>query len=233
MKIVICDDEKIYVDKVYEKVKVYCNDDEVSCYENADMLLNDIENNAINSDIYIMDIEMDNINGLDIAKKIREKDTSALIIFLTNYDKYVYDAFEVKTFRYIPKERIDEKLPQAIKDAVVRIKERNSKNIYVGVSGRVIRRIELDEIVFIEKYQKNIIFNLLDKSTVRERTTLKNIYTELDSDKFIFINKGIIINLKNIKYLDGLRIVMENDVECYISRDRLKEVKDKITNFWG
>lgn len=233
MKIVICDDEKIYVDKVYEKVKVYCDDDAVSCYENADKLLNDIENNAINSDIYIMDIEMDNINGLDIAKKIREKDTSALIIFLTNYDKYVYDAFEVKTFRYIPKERIDEKLPQAIKDAVVRIKERNSKNIYVGVSGRVIRRIELDEIVFIEKYQKNIIFNLLDNSTVRERTTLKNIYAELDSDKFIFINKGIIINLKNIKYLDGLRIVMENDVECYISRDRLKEVKDKITNFWG
>lgn len=233
MKIVICDDEKIYVDKVYEKVKVYCDDNEVSCYENADKLLNDIENNAINSDIYIMDIEMDNINGLDIAKKIREKDTSALIIFLTNYDKYVYDAFEVKTFRYIPKERIDEKLPQAIKDAVVRIKERNSKNIYVGVSGRVIRRIELDEIVFIEKYQKNIIFNLLDKSMVRERTTLKNIYAELDSDKFIFINKGIIINLKNIKYLDGLRIVMENDVECYISRDRLKEVKDKITNFWG
>lgn len=180
-----------------------------------------------------MDIEIDNVNGLDIAKAIREKDTSALIIFLTNYDKYVYDAFEVKTFRYIPKDVIEEKLPQAVKDAVVRIKERNSKNIYVGVSGRVIRRIELDEIVFIEKYQKNIIFNLLDKSIVKERTTLKNVYSELDSDKFIFINKGIIINLKNIKYLDGLRIVMENDVDCYISRDRLKEVKDKITNFWG
>ena len=204
MKIVICDDEKIYVDKVYDIVKKYCENDEISCYENAEQLLNDIENSTYNNDIYILDIEIDNVNGLDIAKKIREKDTSAIII-----------------------------LPQAVKDAVVRIKERNSKNIYVGVSGRVIRRIELDEIVFIEKYQKNIIFNLLDKSIVKERTTLKNIYAELDSDKFIFINKGIIINLKNIKYLDGLKIVMENDVNCYISRDRLKEVKDKITNFWG
>ena len=142
MKIVICDDEKIYVDKVYDIVKKYCENDEISCYENAEQLLNDIENSTYNNDIYILDIEIDNVNGLDIAKAIREKDTSALIIFLTNYDKYVYDAFEVKTFRYI-------------------------------------------------------------------------------------------INLKNIKYLDGLRIVMENDVDCYISRDRLKEVKDKITNFWG
>ena len=49
----------------------------------------------------------------------------------------------------------------------------------------------------------------------------------------MYIQNLIIINLKNIKYLDGLRIVMENDVDCYISRDRLKEVKDKITNFWG
>lgn len=64
-------------------------------------------------------------------------------------------------------------MTQAVKDAVVRIKERNSKNIYVGVSGRVIRRIELDEIVFIEKYQKNIIFNLLDKSIVKEKNYFK------------------------------------------------------------
>lgn len=85
MKIVICDDEKIYVDKVYDIVKKYCENDEISCYENAKQLLNDIENSTYNNDIYILDIEIDNVNGLDIAKKIREKDTSAIIIFLTNY----------------------------------------------------------------------------------------------------------------------------------------------------
>lgn len=89
MKIVICDDEKIYVDKVYDIVKKYCENDEISYYENAEQLLNDIENSTYNNDIYILDIEIDNVNGLDIAKAIREKDTSALIIFLTNYDKYV------------------------------------------------------------------------------------------------------------------------------------------------
>ena len=46
----------------------------------------------------MLGLVIDNVNGLDIAKKIREKDTSAIIIFLTNYDKYVYDAFEVEKF---------------------------------------------------------------------------------------------------------------------------------------
>ena len=59
---------------------------------------------------YLALTDHDTVKGLDIAKKIREKDTSAIIIFLTNYDKYVYDAFEVKTFRYIPKDVIEEKL---------------------------------------------------------------------------------------------------------------------------
>ena len=56
MKIVICDDEKIYVDKVYDIVKKYCENDEISCYENAEQLLNDIENSTYNNDIYILDI---------------------------------------------------------------------------------------------------------------------------------------------------------------------------------
>ena len=109
MKIVICDDEKIFVDKTYDIVKKYCEDDEISCYEDAEQLLNDIENSTYNNDIYILDIEIDNINGLDIAKKIREKDTSALIIFLTNYDKYVYDADNKVYKRYVNgKEHVDD-----------------------------------------------------------------------------------------------------------------------------
>ena len=213
MKIVICDDEKIYVDKVYDIVKKYCENDEISYYENAEQLLNDIENSTYNNDIYILDIEIDNVNGLDIAKAIREKDTSALIIFLTNYDKYVYDAFEVKTFRYIPKDVIEEKLPQAVKDAVVRIKERNSKNIYVGVSGRVIRRIELDEIVFIEKYQKNIIFNLLDKSVI------------LGNPDYVF-HVIQLSNFNRIIFALGMKLI--NITIYLIARRKIRNINYKI-----
>lgn len=234
MKIVICDDEKIYVENISKIINNHIKNADIVYYNNIKDIANCIKDDK-NISVYILDIEFgqDNINGMDIAKVIRKKDKDAIIIFLTNYDKYVYDAYEVMAFRYIPKCRINEKLPLAIRDAVLKIKESYSKNIYIGAYGKTIRRIEHDEIIYIEKYQKNIVMYLKDNTVVKERMTLKNIYNDLDPHKFIFANKGTIVNLKNIKALDGLMLLMENGYECYISRERLRNVKEKITDFWG
>ena len=94
MKIVICDDEKIYVDKVYDIVKKYCENDEISCYENAEQLLNDIENSTYNNDIYILDIEIDNVK-VD-AEKCTEKEIKQLRL-KTSMVFQNYNIFKNKT----------------------------------------------------------------------------------------------------------------------------------------
>ena len=94
MKIVICDDEKIYVDKVYDIVKKYCENDEISCYENAKQLLNDIENSTYNNDIYILDIEIDNVK-VD-AEKCTEKEIKQLRL-KTSMVFQNYNIFKNKT----------------------------------------------------------------------------------------------------------------------------------------
>ena len=94
MKIVICDDEKIYVDKVYDIVKKYCENDEISCYENAEQLLNDIENSTYNNDIYILDIEIDNVK-VD-AEKCTEKEMKQLRL-KTSMVFQNYNIFKNKT----------------------------------------------------------------------------------------------------------------------------------------
>ena len=55
-------------------------------------------------DVFILDIEMQGMNGLELAQKIREKDSNCLIIFLTNYSQYVFSVFEVITFDFLPKQ---------------------------------------------------------------------------------------------------------------------------------
>ena len=94
MKIVICDDEKIYVDKVYDIVKKYCENDEISYYENAEQLLNDIENSTYNNDIYILDIEIDNVK-VD-AEKCTEKEIKQLRL-KTSMVFQNYNIFKNKT----------------------------------------------------------------------------------------------------------------------------------------
>lgn len=50
-------------------------------------------NNELTYDIYILDIEMQGMNGLELAKTIRTNEPNALIIFLTSYSEYVFDVF--------------------------------------------------------------------------------------------------------------------------------------------
>ena len=54
-------------------------------------------------DIYLLDIEMERMDGLTFAKRLRDVDSRALIIFITGFSKYVYDVFEVFTFDFILK----------------------------------------------------------------------------------------------------------------------------------
>ena len=60
-------------------------------------------NNELTYDIYILDIEMQGMNGLELAKTIRTNEQNALIIFLTSYSEYVFDVFEVITFDFLLK----------------------------------------------------------------------------------------------------------------------------------
>ena len=60
-------------------------------------------------DLFILDIEMPNLDGMELAKVIKEHIKNPVIIFLTSYTDYVYNAFEVEAFRFIPKENMKDK----------------------------------------------------------------------------------------------------------------------------
>ncbi|MGN1317729.1 MAG: LytR/AlgR family response regulator transcription factor [Lachnospirales bacterium] len=232
IKIVICDDEDIYIQKAKEIVKNIANT-EICKYSCEEKLISDINNNLIRADIYIIDIEMPKVSGMEIARIIKEKYENSVVIFLTNYDKYVFDAFEVSAFRYIQKSKMNEKLRKAIEDAIVHI-EKINKNIYITLGGTRTpnRRIKLNSIISIEKVNKYAEFHINDGSLIRDRDTLSNVYEKLNFS-FVEIRKGVIVNIEHIKLFDRQRLVMDDGSVQYISRDKLKFVKEKIMKFWG
>ncbi len=96
IKIAVCDDEKMACELLNQKVldllgNGHC---EIKCYYNASELLRAKEE----FDLYFLDIQMPGLDGLALAKKLRESQNHGLIIFITAHSERVYDAFEVEAF---------------------------------------------------------------------------------------------------------------------------------------
>ena len=129
MDIAICDDEKIFREQIISYLLKYNNKFNIFEYYNGYDLL---ESEKI-FDIIFLDIEMDNINGMIVAEKLRERGVSSIIIFFTSHHEYVHDAFKVKAFRFLNKPIDKVKLVEAILDAETEIL--NTEKIIISKKG--------------------------------------------------------------------------------------------------
>ncbi len=95
IKIAICDDDKCTCDVIKDKIQHYMIEKketfEIECFLNAAALLQ----TACVYDMFLLDIQMPEQDGLTLARKIRANENQSIIIFITALTEYVYEAFEV------------------------------------------------------------------------------------------------------------------------------------------
>lgn len=119
LNIAVCDDSRTDVEMLesaFDKLAQYQFSYEV--YFTAKELLKHVIDDGEMYHLYIFDIEMPEMNGLQLAKEIRKIDAKALFVFLTGYTQYVMDVFEVITFDYISKPITVEKLESVLLKAM-------------------------------------------------------------------------------------------------------------------
>ena len=127
MNLLIADDENLEL-KVLEKTikKFFLNELDIFMASNGKQAADIVENTDIN--IALLDIEMPGMNGIELAKLIREKNHDCIIIFITAYDRFEYaiEAMHIKAFDYLLKPWNEEKLTGLISEAISSIKEISS-----------------------------------------------------------------------------------------------------------
>ena len=112
MKIVAVDDERIALNGVMNILKKLCPLDQIEGYSNGLDLFEDNVNYPC--DVALLDIEMREINGIDLAKKLKLMNPKTNIIFTTGYSEYTYDAFQMHSSGYILKPITEEKVKREL-----------------------------------------------------------------------------------------------------------------------
>ncbi|MDO4322247.1 MAG: LytTR family DNA-binding domain-containing protein [Lachnospiraceae bacterium] len=235
IRIAICDDEERAV-VLHEKIvksslQAQGIGYEMTAYTQSRNLLCDITDDGFFYDLILLDIEMPGISGMEIPQQIKEFLPNVRIIFVTSHTEYAIDAFELSIFRYVPKNNLEMKLAAAVTDAAKLIELENGQEYTIQTASRM-EKIPYKDILYIQRDGKNASI-VSDMGTAKVRKSLQQVYDELNTPEFIFVDRGCIVNIIQIMKISSGMAVLKNGEQLPISRSHLQDVKQKINQFWG
>lgn len=108
-----------------------------------------------------------------------------------------------------------------------------SNQIYSITTPTRVEKIPYEKILYMEREGKNTIIIMKDGSKTHVRKSLSTVIKELNSEEFVFVDRGNIANVRNIVKIKDGSVELENGVRLWASRSRIEEIKKKISEFWG
>lgn len=238
MRIAIVDDDREFGKKAEKIARKFCERAgeaaDILCVTEGNTLLETAEGGE-SRDIYILDIELPGLDGLELAKQLKERDRDADIIILSNHEKYALPAYKVRPYDYIVKTRYETELPDAL-DGIWRERQRKAReDVYLLENDGMKKLLRLDRILYLEKEKKKkyTVIHCLGGEDYSEKHPLEKAYEKLPEESFLYINRSHIINMEHITCLEKEEITLADSVRLPVSRYRLPKVKDEIARYWG
>lgn len=233
--IAVVEDDKAYALKLRNRILQTDFHDEVS----VDLYLN--PEDFLNSwtvgrkyQLCFSDVVMPRMDGIKLAEEIRRTDSRILIIFLSSYQEYATDGYNVNAFGYLIKGRVDDEWDMLVKRIIARLEE-NKEKVYRVITPKGAMSIWLEDIVYIYKNGNYCHFVLMGKAkSIATRMSLYKIEEGLGAYKyFILIKRGYIINIRKIKEYYTREVVMANGDSIPIGRMHVDRVKEKVMGYMG
>ena len=234
LRVAICDDEKILME--IEEIagrffRLNCIDSKITTYQSSENLQYDLQDGIV-YDLFLLDIEMPEIHGMELAKEICERIPSAKIIFITSHPEYAITAYEYSVFRYIQKTMLHEKLFLALED-YYKLYALEKNEYYMIEIKNYLEKIPYRSIFYVLKEGKYSVLYLEGERTVSVRKPLKQVFEELGQEYFYFADRGCIINLANVVGMDTGKILFPEQQNVTINKTNWIEFKENLLSFWG
>lgn len=234
IRIAVLDDQEIYLETVEMITQKSMSEQgiiyEFSKYASPKSFLHDLEEDK-KCDIYLLDVELPETSGLEIARQIRKKYYDSTIIYITNYVEYAIEGYETNAYRYIPKKLLEEKLPEAYRSICPEI-ERKTKDYYVIEKNHRLERIAVEDIYYVKKEEKYI--SIVHKhGTSRERTTIAEFFERVEKyDFFVIVDRSYVVNILHVMSLKNQQLILRNGQMLPVSKPKLSHVKQEIMRIW-
>lgn len=232
MRICLVDDDSTQLDYLKVVIEKWANkvniNTDINFYHSAEEML--FENNeSYPFDMIVLDIQMGEINGIELAKRIRKTDKKVIIAFISGMADYVFEGYEVQAIRYILKPAKDDKVFELL-DYVNNHKGKENKYFILSASKEK-KKINYDDIIYIESMGHYVVFHL-ENEEYDYKYNISDLCLELSESEFIRTHRSYVVNLKYIEKITKNDCQLINDIRVPLSRNSYKEVNKKFINFY-
>lgn len=235
LNILVCDDEKLFLERLVDKITVYLKAREIAfqmaAFMNGEELVGECENGRF--DIAFLDISMDKLNGIEAAGLLREMNPKICIVFVTGYMDYVLDGYKVGAFRYLVKDSLEGSFEECM-EAVLKKFHIDTDEICLEFTDET-RYLKADEICLVESQGHKLLF--LAASDQRVIGTMNRKLSEMESllgrYGFLRVHQSYMVNMRYIVNIVSYRLEMQQKITLHIPKNRYQYVKREYAFYKG
>ncbi len=224
ISIAVCDDEHIQATHTRDVIIDRCGgySPQVRVFASADSLLDEIKLNSYAPEIAVLDIQMANTNGIELAARLNELLPQCAVIYLTSFLEYATDVYETRHIYFILKSELEQRINEAINKAV----EQCGSCSYLVISNMSgSKRIPLHDILYLERsLHKTIIQTKSGQEVVS--TTPTELIKDLPEGSFIRCHQSYWAGYRHIVKMSKNEFVMTDDKSIPISRTYRNTAKE-------
>ncbi len=216
MKIAICDDELIMRQTIQSHIENFKSTPttfEFLHFNCGEKLLN-YYSSGNKADIIFLDVEMNNLNGIETAAQIRSFQKDAIIIFVSAHQSYVFEAFRVEALHFLLKPIDEDEFNDVFCRALNKYKLLNSFMYFKWQNDRL--KTPINDIIYIEGYRRHLTVHTVNEvfETVGK---IPDLLKELEPHGFLRIHQGYLINMDYIRLFGKNDVLLTNGDKAMIS----------------
>ena len=230
-RIAVVEDEQQYRDEVCQYIEQYATEHQlkfdVTTYTDGQEIVDDVQKHY---DIIFFDIEMTQLNGMDAAKVIRERDANVVMVFITNMAQYAIEGYEVGALDFVLKPIDYYGFSFRLARALGRVQKKQGNLEFAINTPGGIKKLNSNDIYYIEIENRFLVYHTAE-GDFSQRGTLQSAKEMFQNYHFVKCNHWYLVNLKyvteieeNIVHVAGSRLEISRRNRAHF----LKEVTEYI-----
>ena len=179
-------------------------------------------------DILLLDIEMGNMDGVTLAKKIRQDNESVQMVFVTGFADYISEGYEVAALHYLMKPVKQDKL-FAVLDRAIAVMQKTERVILLPVGGEMLR-LPISQVQYVEAFSHTVAI-ITGTDTIQVKMPISEV-EKLLGEGFIRCHRSYLVGLKHIARLSKTEVILDSGKALPLSRGAAATVHKAFISYY-